>query len=216
MTLIEVVIALVIVVMLVGIAIPTLSNITRVELRTSASKTSGMIKSTYDMAVLSGHTHRLLFDLDKKTIVAEVATGYVSLTRGGEAEAKADKDRHDKGKGKAKPAAVEDGAAAILAIAKHDTTATSFDAPVAKAAFTPLGRPYELADGIHVADFQAEHLREPAKTGREAIYFFPTGYSEHALVHFEDNGGHVYAVEVEPLSGRTKILDHRADYKDEQ
>jgi len=214
MTLIEVVIALVIVVMLVGIAIPTLGNITRVELRTSASKTSGMVKATYDMAVLSGHTHRLLFDLDKKTITAEVATGYVSLTRGGESEAK--QDKKDKEAQKAQKAAEEDGSATLLAIAKHDTNSSSLsDTPVQKAAFTAVSKAYELPDGIHVADMQSEHLREPVKTGREAIYFFPTGYSEHALVHFEDNGGHVYAIEVEPLSGRTKILDHRAEYRDE-
>jgi general secretion pathway protein H len=212
MTLIEVVVSLVIVVMLVGLAIPTLSNITRVELRTSASKTSGMIKSTYDTAVLTGHTHRLLFDLDKKTITAEVATGYVALTRGGDAEAKRDKDKKDKDK---KHESDDDGSAALLAIAKR-VTDVGDTGPVQKASFTALGKPYDLPDGIRIADIQSEHLREPVKQGREAIYFFPTGYSEHAMIHFEDNGGHVYAVEVEPLSGRTKISDHRAEYKDEQ
>lgn len=220
MTLIEVVIALLIVVMMVGVAIPTLNNITRAELRTSASKTSGMIKSTYDQAVLSGHTHRLVFDLDKKTITAEVATGYVSLTRGGESEGKQDKKDKEKekshGSGVSVGSSSADDSAAILAIAKHDTTTSSFnDNPVQKASFTAVSKPYELADGVRIADLQSEHLREPVKVGRESIYFFPTGYSEHAIIHFEDNGGHVYAVEVEALSGRTKILDHHAEYRDE-
>ncbi len=210
-TLIEIMITLVIFVMLAGVAIPAVGNIARVNLRSSASHASGMIKGTYDAAVLSGTTHRLLFDFAKRTMTPQVATGYVALTRGGDAQKKQEVKKKNEGKDD-----VDAQAAAILSIAKHITDSPD-DKGASKATFQPMPgvKPYELPYGVHIADLECEHLRDPAKSGQEAIYFFPMGYSEHAVVHFEDDSGRVYGVEVEPLSGHTKVIDHRIDYKDE-
>src|SRR5690348_4519103 len=58
-TLIELAIALAVVGLLIGVSVPVVDNISRAQLRGAASKTSGMIKATYDYAVLAGKPCRL-------------------------------------------------------------------------------------------------------------------------------------------------------------
>src|SRR4051812_42695649 len=78
-TLVELAIAVAIVAMLAGVSIPVLDNVTRADLRAAASKTAGMVKATYDMAVLSGKPCRLVFDIKANTVTAEMAAERVTI-----------------------------------------------------------------------------------------------------------------------------------------
>lgn len=206
-TLVEISIAIVIVALLMGLAAPMVGGITQAALRSSAGHLSGILKATYDHAVLSGHTSRVVFDFEKNTATAEETSEYYGIVIEGEAESA---DKEEKAEAKDEPSAD----AALLAIAKRQTDRGS--RRVKKPTFSriPGASVYEFDDDVKIAEIASEHLRTPAKEGREAIYMFPLGYSEHAVIYLEDTSGRVFSVEVEPLNGRTKITDRRVRYED--
>lgn len=210
-TLVEISIAIVIAALLVTLAAPMIGGITQAALRTSASKISGMIKGTYDHAVLSGHTCRVVFDFEKSTVTAEETSDAVGLVIEGDPESE-DKDDDDDKDSKKEEASGND--AMLLAIAKRYVDRPSQKRK--KPTFTRIQGTsvYELDEQVKITELISEHLKNPAKSGREAIYLFPMGYSEHAMLYLEDPGGRVFSVEVEPLNGRTKISDKRARYED--
>lgn len=209
-TLVEISIAIVIAALLVTLAAPMIGGITQAALRTSASKISGMIKATYDHAVLSGHTSRVVFDFEKNTVTAEETSDTVGLVIEGDPESE-DKDDDDKDSKKEEASGND---AMLLAIAKRYVDRPSMKRK--KPTFTRIQGTsvYELDEQVKITELISEHLKNPAKSGREAIYLFPMGYSEHAMLYLEDPGGRVFSVEVEPLNGRTKISDKRARYED--
>jgi prepilin-type N-terminal cleavage/methylation domain-containing protein len=221
-TLIEVAIGLAIIVILAGIAIPTMDSITRAELRTSASKTAGMVKATYDMSVLAGRTCRLTFDFEKRTMTPEISTDYVGLSLNEDRSERERRERRereqrekDKEKAEDNKGAGDDDLEALLAIAKRQIDRTSGAGRSPRFSAAPGTTPYELPGGVRFSDVSAEHLRDAVKDGKVEIYFFPMGFAEHALIHLQDEAGRVFAVEIEPLTGRTKIFDQRKDFKEE-
>jgi hypothetical protein len=52
------------------------------------------------------------------------------------------------------------------------------------------------------------HEPEPRTEGRGSIYFFPGGQTEHAVLWLSDGGDRVFAVELHPLTGRTRVYDY--------
>ena len=70
-SMVEVCIALAIVALAAAVVIPAKNNITRADLRSSASLTSTGLRSAYAQAALTGLTHRLTFESGKNTILME-------------------------------------------------------------------------------------------------------------------------------------------------
>ncbi|HLU47526.1 MAG TPA: hypothetical protein VK116_05555, partial [Planctomycetota bacterium] len=62
-----------------------------------------------------------------------------------------------------------------------------------------------LGEGIKIARLITPHDPAPLTDGNGAIYFFPGGQSEHAVVHLENQDGEVFSVEIAPLTGRAKV-----------
>lgn len=77
--------------------------------------------------------------------------------------------------------------------------------------FTPvagrLGKRTTLEDGVGFASIVTEHREAPALEGSAALYFFPGGLTELAVIQLRDDGGFVNSVEVRPLTGRCIIHD---------
>ena len=54
-------------------------------------------------------------------------------------------------------------------------------------------------------------LLEEIHDGVGYLYFFPLGYTEHAIIYLAEEGGHVYSVEVAPLTGKVTVHDERIE-----
>jgi general secretion pathway protein H len=204
-TMVELMIALAIVAMLAGITVPVMDNITRADLRASASKTSGMVKAVYDFAVLNGHPSRLVFDFATNSIIAEQGSGKVTI---------ADKDADQKDEPKEDEGKNDGNMDSLVAMAKRDVNSTTSVKRAATWTRVPGTLPYELPSGVKIASVMAEHLKDPQTEGKAVVHFFPMGYCEHAIVHFEDSSQRTFAVEIEPLTGRTRIVDHKVEYQE--
>ncbi len=67
-----------------------------------------------------------------------------------------------------------------------------------------LAKPEELPKGISIADVHT--LYDKTRTqSRTAIQFFPTGYTESAVIHLAHKDKQAYTLIVQPITGRTKI-----------
>lgn len=214
-TIVEVGIALVVVALVTGVAIPVLDNVTRAELRTTASKTSGMVKATYDLAVLSGRPCRLVFDFKANTITAEMASGNITLRAADDKNRDKDEEDEDDDKEEAARRKEQQASNELAALALRATGAPSAP-PARKAEFSraPGTVPFELPSSVRIADVMAEHMREATTEGVAAVHFFPTGFVEHTVLHFRDGADNVYGVEIEPLTGRTNVANKRIEYKE--
>jgi len=62
-----------------------------------------------------------------------------------------------------------------------------------------------IGSGIHVERMILPHEPEPRESGQGAVYFFPTGMTEHAIIQLSDGRGRVYSVEIHPLTGQAKV-----------
>jgi general secretion pathway protein H len=79
--------------------------------------------------------------------------------------------------------------------------------PIAGSDGSPLRR-YQtqpVGGGVSIVRLVTPHEPDPREEGRGAIYFFPGGQSEHAVVQLGDGGDDVYSVEIRPLTGRAII-----------
>ena len=54
---------------------------------------------------------------------------------------------------------------------------------------------------------QTSHREYPVEEGRAALYFFPGGLTELAVIQIRDEDDYVHSVEVHPLTGRCTIHD---------
>lgn len=74
-TLIEAVIMVGVIAAVSAIAVPTIGNVSRADLRRASTQVSGNVRAAYDMAALSGQTYRLSFELSKVGGAARAAVG---------------------------------------------------------------------------------------------------------------------------------------------
>ena len=58
-----------------------------------------------------------------------------------------------------------------------------------------------------IARILTPHDPAPREDGQAAIYFFPGGLTEHAIVQLMDRSGAIYTVEIESLTGRARVYD---------
>ena len=84
MTLIEIGVALAVAALMLAVAVPALSAVTRAQLRQKSGQLAGAVRSLYGSAAIAGHTCRLVFDLDADAYWSECAKTNVRLSREGE------------------------------------------------------------------------------------------------------------------------------------
>jgi prepilin-type N-terminal cleavage/methylation domain-containing protein len=70
-----------------------------------------------------------------------------------------------------------------------------------------LAKPVELPEGIGIADVHSLYDKKRTK-GKTFIQFFPTGYTERAVIHLKYKDKKFYTLIVSPITGRTKIEEN--------
>jgi general secretion pathway protein H len=210
MTLIEIMVAVIIVAIVSTGVTYGLGLMMRTSLRSGCMKILAASRYAYTRSVTQGSTVRVVIDLDEAKVSIEEAHGRVALAR------TTDPTRVAMGRGRTGEAgAGDDGtgvdpwAAAQAALQK--TQRPSFGAspfsPIADEDGDPIERytPHALGSGIRVIKMLVPHEPDAREHGRGAIYFFPGGRTEHALIQLTDGRDDVYTVELHPLTGRGTV-----------
>ncbi len=213
-TLIEVIIALGIIVMLTSITLPALNNVTRAELRKTSRMTMGLVRSTYDSAALTVRMHRIVFDLSKNTVSVESTEETLAIDMNSNALVSSTSELANLTDKLAFPV----GEGVDLSEARGEEE-SSGGTPLqgllgmgglmgegGRDSFQPTEERFEIPEGVKIMDVWTQHMGQPQSEGKVSLYFFPNGYTQDAMIHFESEGGQAYSVKVSALTGKTKVF----------
>ena len=202
MTLIEIGVALCVAGLMLAVAIPAISAVTRSALRQKTSQLAGGVRSLYGAAAIAGHTCRLVLDLDASAYWSECAKGSVRLSKEGERSQNGARVATREEEAIA-DAAGREGLSDVdqekLALAQKSAFAPSADVPKT-----------ELGGTVKFADAWVQHQPERYTQGKAFIYFWASGLTEEASIHLQQSDD-VYTLLVSPLTGRVKVVGERVD-----
>jgi len=192
--------------------------LTKADLVENATELSAILKRTGQLAVEKGEMHRVLFDVDKQLYVVEVCQGSRTIQRNETVrpDDETTKRAIEKGKERLKGVPLEaitaDPEAATkqaLMIAGHhiaDKMCVPVDDPSSDSEGKGWIRKLRAAKGIKFKEIWVQHKDESATKGQVAIYFFPQGSAEKAVVEITD-GSETFTVLVAGLTGRVELKD---------
>jgi prepilin-type N-terminal cleavage/methylation domain-containing protein len=205
-TLIEVILVVTIIAVIVTGATFGLGAVTRTRLRSSSYKVMSAARFAYNRAITQGTTTRLLFDFEKDTMAVQETDTPVTLATDEQLES-------------TKGEAIDPWDLARARIEKP------LEPPVPRSPFQPItnssGKELKrysaqpVGDGISVHAIISAHEREKRTTGEGAIYFFPGGTTEQAVIQLSDSSDTIYSVEIHPLTGHARILNYAYEPVDE-
>lgn len=204
-TLLEIMVVLIILALLAGGVVTGLRAVNKSDLRSACSKIVAASRFSYSRAVTQGNTVRMLFDFRTGTMAVEETDVAVALTNP-EAE-NADEE-----------AEVVDPWAAAEARLSGTFKTEGHTSP-----FTVIsgrdGSPRdkykaeELAGGVSLRKLITPHEPDARTEGQGAIYFFPGGMGERAVVQLAQ-GDTVYSVAIHPLTGAAQVYDYAYEPED--
>ena len=201
MTLIEIGVALCVAGLMLAVAIPAMSAVTRAQLRQKSGQLAGALRSLYGAAAIAGHSCRLVLDLDGNAYWSECAKSNVRLDREGERSQNGARvaTREEELQQDSRRDGMSEEDKEKLALAQKSAFAPSADVPKT-----------ELGGSVKFADVWVQHQQERYTTGKAFVYFWSSGLTEEASIHLAQ-GDDVFSLIVSPLTGRVKVLGDRAD-----
>jgi len=209
MTLIEIMVVILILVAVATGATYSLNAVTRAHLRSACFRVAAAARYSYSRATTRRTTTRITFDFAAHTLGIEEANGRVTLARADDARRLAASEEEG-----GDTAAVDPWQAAGSRIEQtfRPTLGASPFGPIADSEGEAIARfaPRPLARGVRIVRLVVPHEPEPRESGKGAIYFFPGGMSEHAVVQLSDSETNdtIYSIEIHALTGRARVYDY--------
>jgi general secretion pathway protein H len=206
MTLIEIAMVVGIMVLITGLVVPRLTNLTWLELRTGARKLSGAIRYTYELAARKSTPLRLVLDLDERAWWVEGSTDKVLLDR--------EKVQVKDGALSSEPSAREQRFVTRSYIESGEMWKPK-DEPGFAAYGDMLSPKVVLPERVGIQGVWTAHQDELVSVGQAYLYFFPSGQTERAVIHLVDEDENIYSLQVEGLTGRVRISPEYVEVPDE-
>jgi general secretion pathway protein H len=221
-TMIEILIALALVGLLMGGIVVGVGAISQTNLRTAATRTAAAISFLAHEAVIKGRPTRLVMDLGQSSWRAEImadtdehaSTFLISKEKQGENEDGTPKDEEEKKPSALKtqfPDASASLATAMLGEIKGRPKPTWEAIPGKSLRIEPL------SGEVIFSAIYTPHQTEPFTQGAGYLYFWPSGQTEHALLHVsyknadENDPEQFFSIIVDPITGRAKVSNGRAE-----
>jgi prepilin-type N-terminal cleavage/methylation domain-containing protein len=195
-TLIEVILVIAIIAFVITGATFGLGAITRTRLRSSAFRVASAAQFAYNRSLTQGTTTRLQFDFEKNTMAVEETDTPVTLATEEQLDAEGGE-----------------------AVDPWDLARSRLEKPlsptVPKSPFQPItnrsGKALDrytakpIGDGVAIHGLITPHEAHTRTDGEGAVYFFPGGVTEHAVIQLSDSSETVYSIEIHPLTGNPRI-----------
>jgi len=188
-TLIELLIVLAIFGLVMGLGYPQIKRIYRSNLRSAAAQMAGTIRYGYDISVIKGRIHRVVFDFDKSVYRLEVSNTdeLVSL----EEETAQDEEKKKEELQKQQSLSKEE--------------------PQKAPAFSPAegetGKDRKLPSGISFDSVENVNTKKKTTSDVAYLYFFPSGMTEDVIIRLsgERNNSGFYSLRVNPANAKVVI-----------
>jgi prepilin-type N-terminal cleavage/methylation domain-containing protein len=193
---------------------------TKADLVDNANELAGIMRRTSQLAIERGELHRVVIDFEKHLYVVEVCQGQTAIKRNealrvDEEEAKRALERGKQRMQDLPPDALaagdpDEAVKRASAIAGHHiadrTCMPASEGVTGDAAGRGWGRALKAESNVKFKEVWVQHLDESVTKGQVAIYFFPMGSAEKAVVEITD-GGDTFTVLVHGLTGRIELTD---------
>jgi len=216
-TLIEVMVALMVIALIASIGVKGFKAVTKSDLRATTAHLSGAIRYLFDRASITGKYHRLVIDLTDGKYWAEVSDDRFYAPN--EAESQADRRKRENDEA----AADEDerkrlekqnsyGGGTVSAGSSFDLAKLEvgeFRPRRARfAAFKETALKPVALKKMKIRSVYTPRMTEPVTSGRAYLYFYPLGQTEPAIITLTDaSGDSVYSLVVHPITGRVRIYN---------
>jgi type II secretory pathway pseudopilin PulG len=220
LTVLEIMVVLAIVGGLVYIVRSGFRMVTKADLVEDATELTAVMRRASQLAVEHGELHRVVLDLEAQAYAVEVCQGTVGIARNEALKADDEATKRALEKGRLRLAGLPSDALATgdpeeatkraSALAGHhiaDRTCKPADNSVTGDA-NGKGwiRKLRKDKGVKFKEIWVAHRDDSATKGQVAIYFFPLGGSEKAVLELTD-GSEVFSVLVYGLTGRVELHD---------
>lgn len=195
-------------------------SLTKADLVDNASELSAILRRTSQLAIEHGDLHRVMIDLDKQLYVVEICQGQTAIERNERLEKDPEETKRALERGKQRLRQLPSDAFAAgdpdeatkraTAISGHHvadrTCAPATDSITGDATGKGWVRSLSAGKGIKFKQIWVQHRDDGLTKGQVAIYFFPTGSSEKAVIELTD-GDETFSILVHGLSGRVDLKD---------
>lgn len=227
-TLIEVMIAVLIMSLMVTIGVKGFRTITKSNLRESAAHMSGAVRYLFDRASITGKYYRLVIDLNDGKYWPEVSDDKFYAPNQAETEAerqkreaKEDAADEEERKRQEKQQMLYGNSASSGSSSSSSSgySSTSFDMSKLEvgefrpkrprfAAFKETSLKPVTLKKLKIKSVYTPRMTDPLTKGRAYIYFYPMGQTEPAIITLTDmTGESVYSLVVHPITGKVKIYN---------
>ena len=198
---------------------------TKADLVENSTELATVLRRTAQLAIEHGQLHRVLIDLDKNAYVVEVCEGQTTIQRNElvRPDEEAKKRALETGKEKLSQGNTSGASETMLAGGDPETAARRAMAiaghHVADKMCAPVPDPVSgdtegkgwmralrSGKGIKFKEIWVQHRDDSVTKGQVAIYFFPLGSAEKAVVEVSD-GDDVFSILVYGLTGRVELRD---------
>lgn len=194
--------------------------ITKADLVDNATELAAVLRRANQLAIEHGEMHRVQLDLEDHQYIVEVCRGQTAIVRNEKLERKPEdvKDALERGKQRLGQMP-EDAFAAgdpdeatkrTLAVAgahiQDRTCSPADDSITGDSTGKGWARKLYSGKGIKFKEVWVQHLDKGQTKGRVAIYFWPTGSAEKAVVELTD-GSETFSILVHGLTGRVELRD---------
>lgn len=199
-TLIEMLVVLALAVLVIGLGLSSMGNLTSTQLRTQTNRLAAAIRHTYSRAVAHGLHMRMVLDMDADSYFVEASDQPIFLpaTKRKEAE---DPDAPTE---EEVEQAKEDADLDVGETPKFRLKRAQYqeDGVIAKVT---------MEKGIGLDGVLTSGQTDEFRTGKAYIHFFPNGFVEPAIIHITDGEEGFLTLVVDPLTGKVTRLPGRAE-----
>lgn len=226
-TLIEVMVALMIVALIATIGVKGFRTVTKGSLREGSAHMSGAIRFLFDRASITGKYHRLVIDLNEGRYWAEVSDDRFYAPNQAESEsdrqkreAKEDAAEEEERKRQEKQQLLYGNSSSSSSSSSGASSSSSFDMSKMEvgefrprrarfAAFKETAlKPVTLKKEVRIKSVYTPRMTDPVTAGRAYLYFYPLGQTEPAVITLTDKTGEsVFSLVVHPITGKVKIYN---------
>jgi general secretion pathway protein H len=226
-TLIEVMVAMMVIALIATIGVRGFRTVTKGNLREGSAHMAGAIRFLFDRASITGKYHRLVIDLNEGRYWAEVSDDRFYAPNQAESEperqkreAKEDAVEEDERKRKEKQELLYGNSSSSGASSSSASSSSSFDMSKMEvgefrprrarfAAFKETAlKPVTLKKEVRIKSVYTPRMTDPVTAGRVYLYFYPLGQTEPAVITLTDKSGEtVFSLVVHPITGKVKIYN---------
>ncbi len=175
-------------------AVPSISNVFKISLGSTTRDLATTIRHAYNAAMMTKKVHRLVYDFKDNQYWVEVGPQSL-LMETEETRAKAEKARR------------------FVKLSPEEEEKKKAESPFSIATYVTRKKT-ALPRGVTFEDVTTEQAKVPITEGVAYTHFFPHGIIEQTVIHLKDTSSHHATLVVEPLVGRSKVIERYVEAKE--